>query len=85
MRTSLEIWIDTYHPDAILEYDVNKCIFSKDGHIHFVMKELTGIEAIHLIDEEIKRVIKLDYDVLSEMFKEYLKKDMKEKANLNII
>ena len=85
MRTSLEIWIDTYHPDAILEYDVNKCIFSKDRHIHFVMKELTGVEAIHLVDEEIKQVVKLDYDVLSEMFKEYLKKDLKEHYSSNII
>ena len=85
MKTSLEHWIDIYYPDAILEYDINKCIFSKDGHIHFVMKELTGVEAIHLIDEEIKKVVKLDYDVLSEMFKEYLEKDIKEHYNSNVI
>ena len=49
------------------------------------MKELTGIEAIHLIDEEIKKVVKLDYDVLGQMFKEYLKKDLKEHYNSNTI
>ena len=74
MKTTLEYWIDIYHPDAILEYDVNKCIFSKNGHIYFVMLELSGVEAIHLIDEKIKKVINLDYD---EMFKEYLEKNKK--------
>ena len=69
MKTTLEHWIDIYHPDAILEYDVNKCIFSKNGHIYFVMLELSGVEAIHLIDEEIKKVVKFDYDILGKCSK----------------
>ena len=77
MKTTLEHWIDIYEPDNIFEYDINKCIFVKDNHIHFVMLELSGVEAIHLIDEEIKKVIYLDYEVLGQMFKEYLEKNKK--------
>ena len=85
MKITLEHWIDIYKPDNIFEYDINKCIFVKDNHIHFVMWELSGVEAIHLIDEEIKKVIDLNYEVLEQMFKEYLKKDLKEHYNSNII
>lgn len=74
MKTTLENWIDIYKPDIIFEYDINKYIFVKDNHIHFVVLELSGVEAIHLIDEEIKKVIDLDYEVLGQMFKEYLEK-----------
>ena len=72
---SIDFWKDKYNPDRILEYDINKCLFVRNNHIHFVMWELSGQEAIHLIDNELKQLFHFDYEALSQLFQNYLIKN----------
>lgn len=72
---NIDFWKEKYQPDRILSFDVNKCFFIKNNHLHFVLWDLSGQEAIHLIDEEIRQIIHLDNETLNRMFQYYLTKD----------
>ena len=72
---SFDFWKDKYNPDRILKYDINKCLFIKNNDIHFVMWELSGREAIHLIDNELEQLFYFDYEALSHLFQNYLIKN----------